>query len=188
MPTALAETDRKIVAFLQEHPDASQREVAEHVGLTQPAISVRVRRLREEGLLRIVVGLDPQKSGLLMAKIDVQTTDPQGLIDTFRRCPLLVNAFLTLGGTDVCLLIIGESVENLESIMDVHIRPMKGVQSANLQIVTRAANPVVLSKAMAATKCDRTTCGFMCPACRYYREDLCTGCPATVYYKGTFWR
>jgi DNA-binding Lrp family transcriptional regulator len=185
---ALDETDRKIVAFLQENPDAVQRDIAGHIGLTQPAISARLRRLRREGLLRVLVGLDPQKAGLLMAKIDVRTTDPQGLMDTFRNCPLLVNAFLALGGTDVSLLMIGESVENLESIVDVHIRPMSGVQSVDLQVVTRVANPLILPKAMAATKCDRTRCGFRCPSCRYYLENFCTGCPATIFYKGTFWR
>lgn len=185
---ALDQIDNKIVALLRESPQLTQREIAKRIGLTQPAVSARLRRLREEGLVRFLVGIDSQKVGLLTAKIDVRTSDPQGLIDTFRDCPLLANAYLSLGGTDVSLLMVGESVENLESIVDVHIRQTKGVQDVDLQIVTRAVNPVLIPTLTTPTKCSKTICGFECPACRYYREGLCTGCPASVFYKGKFWQ
>ncbi len=134
------------------------------------------------------MGVDPGAVGLLMARIDVRTTDPQGLIESFQGCPLFVNALLTLGRTDVSLLMVGESVGALEALVDIHIRPLASVQEVDLHIVTRVAHPLLLPSAIVTPRCDLTVCGFHCARCRYYGDGLCPGCPASAFYKGKFWR
>ena len=180
--------DREIVRLLQEDAEASQRSIAARVGLSQPSVSARIARLRASGILRSQVGVDPHAVGLHLAKIDVAADDPQALMDAFRGCPLLVNALLTLGETNVCLFMVGESVEHLEALVDMHIRPLPGVHRLQFQVVTRTSAPLVLPMRLDAARCDRTVCGYQCPTCRFYQDDLCTGCPATVHYRGRFWR
>jgi len=179
-------TDREIIRMIQDDPSIPQRAIARAVGLSQPSVSARVQRLRRSGVLRVHAGVDPKTVDLLLAKIDVTTTDPPGLVDAFRGCPLLVNAFMTLGGSSVALLMVGESVENLESLVDMHIRPLPGVREVDFQIVTRTTRPLVLPLQLEA-RCETSVCGFKCNACRYYSENLCMGCPASVHYKGRFW-
>ena len=182
------EKDREIIFLLQEDPELSHRQVAKRVGLSQPSVSARVARLRANGYLKLQVGMDVEAVGLVLAKIDVATSEPQALLDGFRNCPLLVNGFLTSGRTNVTLLFVGESAEHLQAIVDVHLRPLASAQLVEFQIVTRSFRPWVFPVSVTANRCDRTICGYVCPSCRYYQEDLCTGCPATIYYKGRFWR
>lgn len=45
------ETDRKIIALLVHNPEITQKQIAEKVGLTAPAINNRLQRLRASGVL-----------------------------------------------------------------------------------------------------------------------------------------
>lgn len=188
MQPTLDDTDRDIIRMLQADPDVSHRHIAAEVGLSQPAVSARVARLRRDGHLRIQAGMDVAAVGLSLAKIDVATPDPQALLDGFRDCPLLVNALFGAGRSNATLFFVGESPDHLQSILDVHLRPIPGVEIVDFQLITRSYRPLVLPVSPTANRCDRTVCGYVCAQCRYYREDLCTGCPATVHYKGRFWR
>lgn len=47
----LDETNRKIVDILQEHGRISYKELGERVGLTAPAVTERVRKLEESGVI-----------------------------------------------------------------------------------------------------------------------------------------
>ena len=182
------DVDREMIRLLQADPDLSHRQVAKTVGLSQPTVSARIARLRELGFLRLQMGMDVAAVGLALAKIDVSTPEPLALLDGFRNCPLLVNALFTAGRTNVTLFFVGESHEHLQAIVDVHLRALPGVQVVDFQIVTQSFRPLVLPVSPTANRCDRTVCGYVCSSCRFYREDLCTGCPATVHYKGRFWR
>ncbi|HLB68630.1 MAG TPA: AsnC family transcriptional regulator [Thermoplasmata archaeon] len=188
MREGLDEKDRSIVAFLQTDPEVSHREIAAQVRLSQPSVSARIARLRKMGYLAIQAGVDVSEVGLTLAKVDIATPDPAALLDTFRGCPLLVNAILTSGRANLTMFFVGETAEHLQAVVDVHLRPLADVEILDFQFVTGSIRPWVLPVSMIAGRCDRTQCGFLCPSCRYYREDRCTGCPATIHYKGRFWR
>ncbi len=188
MESAVDDKDREILRLLQADPETTHRELARSLGLSQPAVSARVSKLRKGGLLKVQAGVDVEVAGLSLAKVDVATTDPQALLDGFRNCPMLVNAFLTSGTTNATLLFVGETPEHLQAVVDVHLRPSPLVKALEFQLVTRSFRPWVLPVSVGADRCDRTVCGYSCPECRFYQDDLCTGCPATVFYKGHFWR
>ena len=44
-------TDKKILQLLQENSRSTMKEIGEHVGLTPPAVSERIRKLEEEGAI-----------------------------------------------------------------------------------------------------------------------------------------
>jgi len=75
VPSLPDETDREIIRLLQGDPDLSHRGIAKHVGLTQPAVSARIARLRRTGHLRLQAGMDVAAVGLVLAKVDVATPD-----------------------------------------------------------------------------------------------------------------
>lgn len=47
----LDETDRKIMSMLIENPKMSQAEISECLKISQPAVSLRMRKLEEKGVL-----------------------------------------------------------------------------------------------------------------------------------------
>lgn len=44
-------TDKEILQLLQENSRSTMKEIGEHVGLTPPAVSERIRKLEEEGAI-----------------------------------------------------------------------------------------------------------------------------------------
>ena len=50
------EKDRRILSLLRENPEIRQREIARLVGISQPSVGARIKKLKERGLISYVVG------------------------------------------------------------------------------------------------------------------------------------
>ena len=69
-PVTLDESDRRLLRALQKDASASQAELAEGAGVSASQVSRKMSRLKEEGVLRSVVGLlDAQRAGLTVSAI-----------------------------------------------------------------------------------------------------------------------
>jgi len=42
--------DRKIVSLLEKDPEISQNKIAQEVGISQPSVGVRIRKLKKRGI------------------------------------------------------------------------------------------------------------------------------------------
>lgn len=69
-PIELDQSDRRLLRALQKDASASQAELAEQAGVSPSQVSRRLARLKDEGVLRAVVGLlDPERAGLSVSAI-----------------------------------------------------------------------------------------------------------------------
>ena len=73
MPEEIDNTDKKILNMLSEDPQMSQAELSEHLKISQPAVSARIRKLEEKGVLARVIGTDIKKADVFLAKVDLST-------------------------------------------------------------------------------------------------------------------
>ena len=84
----LDETDRSILAFLQEEGRLTNVEIGRRLGLSAPAIHARVRRLESDGLVqRYVAVLDHERLGYDMVcfvQISLQTHSSER-VEQFRE-------------------------------------------------------------------------------------------------------
>ncbi|MGQ9581937.1 MAG: Lrp/AsnC family transcriptional regulator [Thermoplasmatota archaeon] len=142
------ERDRIIISLLSEDPHISQEEIARRLGLRQPSVTVRVRKLRESGHLEVQAGVNPFRIGLQMAKVDVRTTNPTKLLSVFERCPYFLNGLLVSGKSNLCLFFVAERISTLEAIVDHHLRAIPEVQDVDFNIVISSAKRVVMPVAL----------------------------------------
>ena len=77
------EKDKKILTMFSRNPEVSQEAIGEEIGMKQPSVAVRIRKLKGVGALELLAGVDPFKLGLQMAKIDVTTTNPSKVLKLF---------------------------------------------------------------------------------------------------------
>ena len=68
MPRIIDDDDKKILRMLSENPQLSQAELSKRLGISQPAVSARMRKLEESGILARLVGTDVKKSQLFLAR------------------------------------------------------------------------------------------------------------------------
>ncbi|MEM4700123.1 MAG: Lrp/AsnC family transcriptional regulator [Candidatus Nezhaarchaeales archaeon] len=178
-PAPLDERDLAILSLLSSNPDASQEQIAKELGISQPAVHARMRKLRERGILRFRAGVDPFSMGLYLAKVDVTADNVGKVLASFSKCPYFVAGFVTTGRNNLCLLFMAEEVSTLESIVDNHLRMSEGVRSIEFNIVVSAVGDFVAPFRLYAPAVERQPCGSatVCTDCRSFREGLCRGCP-----------
>ncbi len=183
----LDERDRAILCIFSENPDASQEEIARELGLRQPSVAVRLRKLRGNGYLELQAGVDPFKVGLQMAKVDVRSTEPSKILSLFSSCPYFMNGMLVSGRSNLCLFFVAEKISTLEAIVDRHLRNIPEVQDVEFNIVISSARkmvmPVRLGRGRRKTPCSsKSACGD----CDERRSESCAGCPLVERVEGWF--
>lgn len=186
-----AKLDRKdlaIISLYSRNPEISQEEIARKLGISQPAVAMRIRKLTSTGTLSKQVGLDIFKAGLHLAKVDVTTTSTTKVLRAFRTCPYFLNGLVTSGRNNLCLFFVAEDIATLEAIVDNHLRANKDVQSVDFNIVISSAHSIIAPIRIHG-KADRQPCetAVECRKCPSYIDGRCIGCPIIGQYKGWLW-
>lgn len=177
-------TDKKVLRKLAEKPGITQSELAEELGMTQPSVNGRLRKLRELGILIEEAMIDPMKMGLSMAIVEVTCRNPHKVMSPIKDCPLILNAFTLSGMENLKLTIVAENVSTIEAFIERHLRCNPEVTSTRFNIVLSAfdAPLVPVSRLFCMKPCSRG-----CRTCEDYIKR-CLGCPMGPDYKGEIFK
>ena len=183
----LDQKDKKIITLLYEKQNISQEEIAKKVDLSQPSVAMRIKKLREKGIVEHTIGININRVGIYLAKVMVRTTNTTKILNKFKGCPFFLNGFVVSGSENLMLLFAGEDLASLESIIDCRIRPDEDVDSADFNIVISSIKDFIMPIKMIERPMKKPPCGVEYKECEAYHENRCFGCPATKLYKGSFW-
>ncbi len=110
MAVQLDEIDRKILAELQENADRSLDEIARKVGSSKTPVWNRIRKMREQGVIRQqTVILDPDALGLeacffvLIRTSEHEAEWQKAFLETVRKRPEVLEAHRLAGDIDYIL-------------------------------------------------------------------------------------
>ena len=183
------EKDRIILELLEKDPEMSQSEIAKIVGLSQPSVGSRIKKLKELGIISHAYGLNVKKSGLHILKVDIKCKKPSEIISKLSGCPFFLNGFVVAGDKNLTVFLGGEDLTTLEAIVDKHIRSEPECYNVEAGIIVRSEKDVVMPIKMYIEKSKNAPCGDdSYENCEYWRIDLCLGCPITGHYKGKIWK
>ena len=183
----LDQKDRKIVTLFHDNQEIPQEEIAKIVNLSQPSVAIRIKKLKERGIINNIVGVNLNKVGIYVAVVIVRTSNTTKILNMFRDCPFFLNGFVISGEKNLMLLMAGEDLASLESIIDERLRPDEDVQSADFSIIISSIKDFVIPIKMIERPLNKPPCGIDYKECQAFHENRCFGCPATSRYKGTFW-
>ncbi|RMX06889.1 Lrp/AsnC family transcriptional regulator [Corticibacter populi] len=120
---ALDSFDLAILDLLQRDNRMPQREIAERVNLSAPAVQRRIRRLEDSGVIaRQVAVLDPAKVGrplMLMVQVQLESEKPELRAPLYRRIaaePAVQQCYSVTGETDYLLVITLPSMEEYDAL------------------------------------------------------------------------
>jgi DNA-binding Lrp family transcriptional regulator len=178
------DTDRKMLYLLSEQPGISQAELSERLKISQPAVSLRMRKLEERGILARLIGTDIKKAQLFLGKVDLTTNDVPKVLEVLEKCPLFLNCFLTSGRHNMTCLLVGENIRSIMSCVDSRLRKSLPVENLEFDLIVTPTRPFVVPVKPRMEKQKATPCGADCSACDFYTSERCLGCPASVHYKG----
>ncbi len=114
--------DMKIIEALQKEARLSFSELGRQIGLSQPAVSERVKRLEESGVIAgYHARIDPQKLGLnLKAIIRLRSEHRyiQKCLEKFSEMPQVIEVQRITGEDCFILTVLVPVAEQLEGIID----------------------------------------------------------------------
>jgi DNA-binding Lrp family transcriptional regulator len=183
----LDEKDRKIITLIHDNQDISQEELASIIHLSQPSIAMRIKKLKDKGIVDQIVGVNLNKVGIYVAMVMIRTTNTTKILNMFINCPFFLNGFVISGEKNLMLLLCGEDLASLESIIDERLRPDEDVQSADFNIIISSIKDFIMPVKMIEKPLKNPPCGIDYKECQAYKENRCYGCPSTSRYKGVFW-
>ncbi len=146
--TAFDKVDHAILAALQDEGRLSLSELGRRIGLSQPAMSERVRRLEENGVITgYGARIDPYALGLSTAAIiRIRTTHEhiRACLDLFARMPEVIEVHRVTGEDCFILRVLVPSPRDLERIVDAVAR----YGSVTTSVVLRSEAPKPIGRAL----------------------------------------
>jgi DNA-binding Lrp family transcriptional regulator len=177
-------TDKKIMLMLSENSQISQAEISERLKISQPAVSARIRKLEERGILARLIGTDVKKAQLFLAKVDITTNHVENFLKSVEGCPLYMNCFLTSGRHNLTCFLMGEDMKSVMSCVDSRFRQNPAIKSMECDLVMNPTKSLIVPVKPNMEKKKTSPCGKDCSVCTFYISDRCLGCPASTHYKG----
>jgi len=179
--------DRRMIEFMRLEPQISQSELSRRLGISQPSVAVRIRRLKDAGILIFRAGLNLRKLGLLVGSATVSAEDPHRVISRFKGCPNLLCASSISGQQNVLLIFVGEDMASLQGIIDQHVRREPGVRDVDFRLLGKGLGDYAFCPSFCFDRRNVSPCGSRCSLCVHYTDGDCVGCPASFDYRGSFW-
>lgn len=108
--------DKQILFYLQNQARISMTELGKLVGLSQPAVTERVRRMEEKGVIEgYAAKISPEKIGKhAAAYILFRTRDCHSFLDFCRSSPDVVECYRISGEHNYLLKVMTDSTRSLE--------------------------------------------------------------------------
>jgi Lrp/AsnC family transcriptional regulator, cysteine-sensing transcriptional activator len=129
------EADRRILRAMQENCARTTAELAELVGLSQPACWRRLQRLRDEDyIVKETAVLDREKLGLgtqvyaLVKLSNVGRANLAGFADAIRALPEVVECHVLMGAADFLLKILTKDIHAYERFFFDSLSSIAGIQ------------------------------------------------------------
>src|SRR5436853_818533 len=134
--------DYKILDLLQRNARMTQSEIAASVGLSQPAVAERMKKLEQEGVITAYAArVDSRKLGKdITAFIGVRIEHPKYNKEFARRMLLhkdVLECHRVTGADSYLLKVVTESTETLDRLISETVRVVPGV--------TRTLTTIVMS-------------------------------------------
>jgi Lrp/AsnC family transcriptional regulator, leucine-responsive regulatory protein len=133
--------DYKLLGLLQQNARMTQLEMAAAVGLSQPAVAERMRKLEQEGIITgYVARVDGRKLGKdITAFIGVRIDHPKynaGFAKKILALPDVLECHRVTGPDSYILKVVTEDTQTLDRLISDLLRNIPGVTRTMTTVVT----------------------------------------------------
>ncbi len=136
---SLDQVDRGILAMLQQDGRASASHIAQEIGMSIPAVTDRIKKLQESGVIMgFTALLDHRKMGrdvsAFITVISESSAHYSDVVIQANKTPEIVQCFTTTGNGSHVLIIQTKNTRSLETLLR-QIQAWPGVMRTETQII-----------------------------------------------------
>lgn len=133
-------TDAKILECLKGNGRATASEISKRVNLSIPAVSERIRKLEDSGIIeQYAVKLNRDKLGYRLLAVIFVNIDDTVNVSAFRekiiKFPQVIECHHMAGEYDYMLKVLLTDTAELEDFLSGKLKSIRGVQKSNTLIV-----------------------------------------------------
>ena len=140
MSAKIDSTDRTILNMLQDDARIAFKRIAEKIGVSEATVFVRVRKLREKGLIKRFTALvSPELLGRGLTAFVLINTDPKKLEDVLSTLSSMDDVYEVYDVTGTYYAIVKIRTKNRETLAEIidQIGMIDGVTRTETAIVLR---------------------------------------------------
>ncbi len=130
--------DRAIVRELEDDGRRSMRDIARKLDTSEATVRARMKRLRDEGILRIVAFADPGRSGdhqLALVSLTVDPAHHAEIVEELVAMPETSYVSTLLGQPDIVFEVLSRDNHDLWRLLNSRIASLPGVRTVSTQPV-----------------------------------------------------
>lgn len=137
---ALDAADRRILREVQKDIRRSPETIADAAGLSVSSLRRRLKRLRDEGIIKSEVALlDPEAAGIEIIVVvtmrEEHSSDYDRLKKRIRDAPEITQAYSVTGEVDLILHVLMPTMERFEEWLNAYILQDKAVRRCTSHVV-----------------------------------------------------
>lgn len=140
----LDDIDRQIITLVQEDPNLTHTEIADKINRSQPTVGMRIKKLEKSGILQFQPGINFKKVELHLATVEINSSNPEEIMEMAKFCPFMLNAFRLSGEHNIFIMLASSKLNKLDAIINYHFRKNPDVSSVSMEIVTEIAKDFIL--------------------------------------------
>ena len=140
----LDDIDREIIRLVQDNPEMTHTDIAEKIDRSQPTVGMRIKKLEKNGILQFQPGINFRLVDLHLAIVELNTRNPDEIIEMAKYCPFILNAFRLSGDHNVSILLASSKLEKLDIVVNYHFRNQKYITNVSMEIITEIAKDLIL--------------------------------------------
>mgnify|MGYP000256369124 CR=1 FL=1 len=140
MSVKIDSIDKTILNMLQENARTAFKRIAEKIGVSEATVFVRVRKLREKGIIKRFTALvSPELLGKNLTAFVLINTDPKKLEDVLTTLSQMDDVYEAYDVTGTYYAIVKIRTENREKLAEIidQIGMIEGVTRTETAIVLR---------------------------------------------------
>src|SRR5262249_46175384 len=130
--SALDEGDARIIAALAEDGRRSNRDVSRAVGLSERVVGQRIRRLREQDVMRVVAVVDMHAAGfesVVNIGVRVSARSAEDVARELARLPQVLSVLLMSGGSDIEIVVVARNHAELATFVESSLHRIPGIET-----------------------------------------------------------
>lgn len=136
--------DQEIITILQNKPLTTHTEIAKLINRSQPTVGLRIKKLEKSGIITYMAGISLKKTDLYLAMLEIETDDPNEILNISLDCPFIVNAFRLTGRFNISVLISCFNLDKIDEIINEHFRNNENVKNMKLKIISDMLEDIVI--------------------------------------------
>ena len=148
--------DCRIMDLIQKAPNLTHTEIATHVNRSQPTVGMRIKKLENLGVLKNQAGINIKTAELILGFVELDTLNPKLIEKLVESCPYMINGFRKSGNFNYTILIVGDTLQQIDQIINTHFRNNLNINRVILNIVTNIVNDFVLSINFNSKECENS--------------------------------